>query len=69
MSHACPLCRAPGVPYNLATCPRCWRAVPARLQLRLVAAWARRVADPGEHNEALAELLLWARERRSVTGA
>lgn len=65
-THSCLVCRAARVSERYVTCRSCWRAVPGRLQERLVRTWAMRVRDPRPHREALAELLSWARDHASV---
>jgi hypothetical protein len=63
--HTCPLCRAPRTTYRPPTCGHCWPGVPAAIQRRLSATWPRRTRHPAPYHEALAELLLWAREARA----
>jgi len=63
-SHDCPVCGVARVPHQYATCRPCWGRVPVGIRRRLTESWATRSRDPRRHREVLAELLLWARDRR-----
>lgn len=62
--HHCPVCQAPNVPYYFVTCKRCWKLVPSDMRKHFLGAWQRRIIDPAGHQEALAGVLLWCRDRR-----
>lgn len=64
--HACPLCNLAGIPYRNVTCRQCWPLVPVPIQRRLQDTWPQRIRHPAAHREALAELLMWAREARAT---
>lgn len=60
--HGCPAC-GELVARRKRTCADCWSEVPGRLRLKLTVAYLRRMKDPTAYQEALADLLLWCRDR------
>lgn len=56
--HNCPVCDAPGVPYERLMCFKCWTRVPSYLQRRLNSTWNDGAgAGTEEHEAAMADCL------------
>lgn len=60
----CPVCGERLKPADKRMCADCWRQVPARIRINLVAAYRFRVRQPARYQEALAALLTWCHEQR-----
>jgi len=60
VARDCPLCAAPAVPIYRVVCARCFKRYPGREEL--MAAYRRRVIEPGRYQEEMAGARTWFRE-------
>lgn len=52
----CPLCHTATPPVFRAVCRGCFIRIPPDLRNRLVGAWRRRIVDPTDYQEVLADV-------------